>query len=123
MRVLKKRGKYLEEKAKLSTKFAKVILLIGLVSTIVLKNIVLLFIAFIISFYFFENAWKYRRGIAGEELVEESLQELSDEYFLLNDITLPQTRMNIDHLILGPNGIFVIEAKNYDGKIVCYGDT
>jgi len=24
--------------------------------------------------------------------------------------------------LLGPNGIFVIETKNYGGKIACYGD-
>ena len=29
---------------------------------------------------------------------------------------------NIDHIVLGPNGIFVIETKNYKGEISCYGD-
>ena len=35
---------------------------------------------------------------------------------------LPGSYGNIDHIILGPNGIFVIESKNYDGKIICNGD-
>jgi hypothetical protein len=29
---------------------------------------------------------------------------------------------NVDHVVLGPNGVFVIETKNYGGKIICYGD-
>jgi hypothetical protein len=29
---------------------------------------------------------------------------------------------NIDHVVLGPNGVFVIETKNYGGNIICYGD-
>ena len=35
---------------------------------------------------------------------------------------LPESYGNIDHIILGSNGIFVIESKNYDGKIICNGD-
>jgi len=29
---------------------------------------------------------------------------------------------NIDHVVLGPNGIFVIETKTYSGEIFCWGD-
>ena len=35
---------------------------------------------------------------------------------------LPGNRGDIDHIIIGPNGIFVIEAKNYSGRISCLGD-
>ncbi|MCK4398566.1 MAG: NERD domain-containing protein, partial [Methanophagales archaeon] len=42
--------------------------------------------------------------------------------YLLNDVVLYPKVGNIDHLVLGPNGLFVIETKNYKGEISCYGD-
>lgn len=51
-----------------------------------------------------------------------ALQKLNDSYYLLNDVVLYPKAGNIDHLVLGPNGIFVIETKNYKGDISCYGD-
>lgn len=41
---------------------------------------------------------------------------------MINDIKLPDSQGNIDHIVLGPNGIFVIETKNYGGQIICHGD-
>jgi len=29
---------------------------------------------------------------------------------------------NIDHIVVGPSGIFAIETKNYSGSVICYGD-
>ncbi len=51
-----------------------------------------------------------------------ALQKLNESYYLLNDVVLYPKVGNIDHLVLGPNGLFVIETKNYKGKISCYGD-
>ncbi len=42
------------------------------------------------------------------------------QYILLNDLTLPDgtgATTQIDHLLLSPCGIFVIETKNYKGWI------
>lgn len=42
------------------------------------------------------------------------------KYILLNDLTLPDgqgSTTQIDHILLSPNGIFVIETKNYKGWI------
>ncbi|MDD2777648.1 MAG: nuclease-related domain-containing protein [Methanocellales archaeon] len=58
----------------------------------------------------------------GETLVEEYLKELNDNYYLINDIMLPERYGNIDHILFCPNGIFVIETKNYEGEIICDGD-
>ena len=47
-----------------------------------------------------------------------------DDYFLINDVQLVAgKRSNIDHVVLGPTGIFVLETKNHSGKIVCYADS
>jgi len=64
----------------------------------------------------------WRQGIKAEKIVTDTLRNLDDSYYLINDIVLPKRRANIDHIILGPTGIFVIETKSYGGKIKCERD-
>jgi len=62
-------------------------------------------------------------GLEGEGLVTKILKSvLPDQYYLINDVTSSDCYGNIDHVILSPNGIFVIETKNYKGKISCQRD-
>jgi len=68
------------------------------------------------------DAGNIRKGLEGERSVALELSGLSDEYLLLNDVMLPGARGNIDHVLVGPTGVFVFETKNYSGKYVCYGD-
>lgn len=35
---------------------------------------------------------------------------------------LPDGRGNVDHLVMGPNGLFAIETKNYSTIVKCSGD-
>jgi Nuclease-related domain len=46
-----------------------------------------------------------------------------DDHVLFNDLTLSDSRGNVDHLVIGPNGLFVIESKTYSGYVKCFGDT
>lgn len=59
-------------------------------------------------------------GKLGEKRVARKLDMLPKEYITLNDILLP-TNYNdttqIDHIVVSPYGIFVIETKNYKGRI------
>lgn len=64
----------------------------------------------------------WRAGLMGQKKVEETLNELDDRYILLNNLSLPFKNCDIDHLLIGPNGIFLIETKNYKGEISCTGD-
>ena len=41
---------------------------------------------------------------------------------MINDVTPSDGYGNIDHVILSPKGIFVIETKNFKGKITCQRD-
>jgi hypothetical protein len=50
------------------------------------------------------------------------LQGLDDSCYLINDVILPSSRGNIDHILLTPKGIFAMETKHWDGKIICHGD-
>jgi hypothetical protein len=71
------------------------------------------------SFRRFEN---WSKGKRGEIVVAEALKSLSNSYVLLNDLTLPDGKGNVDHLVIAPNGLFVIETKNYSGRVKCEGD-
>ena len=61
-------------------------------------------------------------GVIGETTIIEELMNLDDTYHLINSVIIPPNRGDADHIIIGRNGIFVIESKNYGGKITCNGD-
>jgi hypothetical protein len=61
-------------------------------------------------------------GKRGELAVRRALEGLPDDYVALNDLLLPKSWGNIDHVVIGPNGLFVIETKNYSSDVKCQGD-
>jgi len=65
---------------------------------------------------------KYKKGMMGEASVASALKNLDNNYLLINDLKLKGKMGNIDHIILGPNGIFAIETKSFRGDIGCKGD-
>jgi hypothetical protein len=60
------------------------------------------------------RAWD--RGSQGEEELAHALAEL-DDIRVLNDRRVPGTRGNIDHIVIAPAGVFVVDAKRYEGTI------
>ncbi len=78
----------------------------------------------LVAFYYYLRKYRiYNGGWAGEQQVSKLLsRSLSDEYLLLNDIHLRNSSGDIDHIVLGPNGVFVLETKNWNGEITCHGD-
>ena len=63
---------------------------------------------------------RYVKGLTGERQVGEALAALDDSYYVVHDAKIP--RANIDHIVLGPNGVFVLETKNFSGRVTCYHD-
>lgn len=70
-------------------------------------------------------------GAIGEGKVERQLKKLSDSFYIINDfkyrfnkpITHRQTgekifSFQIDHLVIGPTGIFILETKNWSQRSV-----
>lgn len=56
-------------------------------------------------------------GASGERALGSRLDALvSPDLFVLHDRRRPRTRANIDHLVIAPAGVFVIDAKKYSGK-------
>lgn len=62
------------------------------------------------------RAW--REGADGERRLAKHLaREVGDSAVILNDRKVPGTKGNIDHLVISSCGVWVIDAKNYQGRI------
>jgi hypothetical protein len=62
------------------------------------------------------SAW--RRGAAGERRTARLLGPLEGlGWVVLHDLAVPGSRANIDHLVIGPGGVFVIDSKLYRGRL------
>lgn len=59
------------------------------------------------------------KGKLGETIVAHKLSKLPDDYHVFNDVYLQNDSRScqIDHVVISPYGIFVIETKNYKGDI------
>jgi hypothetical protein len=42
---------------------------------------------------------------------------LGNKAVLLNDRRVPRTRANIDHIVVAPSGVWVVDAKRWDGLV------
>lgn len=60
------------------------------------------------------KAWE--RGAIGEELLAKRLAALPETFRVMHDRRIRGTRANIDHIAVGPSGVWVIDAKRYKDK-------
>jgi len=62
------------------------------------------------------SAW--RRGATGERRTARLLDPLAGHgWAVLHDLAIPGSQANLDHLIFGPDGVFVIDSKQYRGRL------
>jgi hypothetical protein len=62
------------------------------------------------------RAW--RRGAVGERRTARLLGRLERHgWAVLHDLAVPGSRANIDHLAIGPGGVFVVDSKLYTGRL------
>ena len=60
----------------------------------------------------------WQKGATGEEAVGRRFERLTGEGFaVLHDRRKPGSRWNIDHIVVGPRGVYVIDAKHYSGRL------
>jgi hypothetical protein len=78
----------------------------------------------IFAFYFYLRKYHlYSGGYRGEKQVAKLLgSTLGDDYSLINSLYLRDGGGDIDHIVLGPNGVFVLETKNWNGTTSCNGN-
>jgi hypothetical protein len=64
------------------------------------------------------EAIAWQRGAAGERRTARLLNRLEQQgWVALHDLAVPGSRANVDHLVIGPGGIFVIDSKQYRGRL------
>ena len=64
------------------------------------------------------DAIAWRRGAVGERRTARLLGPLERHgWAILHDLAVPRSPANIDHLAIGPGGVFVIDSKQYRGRL------
>jgi hypothetical protein len=66
-----------------------------------------------------EQARTWQRGAVGERHTARQLRRLArDGYVVFHDLAVPgNTSANVDHLVIGPAGVFVIDSKQWTGSV------
>jgi len=70
------------------------------------------------SWRFILEGRMFMKGAVGETRVHEALRVLPEEYIVFHDFHPRDTngrpsKWNVDHIVVGPTGVFVLDAKNY----------
>lgn len=68
-----------------------------------------------------EEGINYRKGAEGERLTADALSSLPDTYSVFHDLTHTRIFGNIDHIVVGPTGVFAIETKKWIGSVTLSG--
>ena len=93
--------------------------LIGLFGLIITPlSLIILVLGAGLFFYGYNQGKSWNKGIKGESIVAEYLNQLPKDYFIFNDVKFPGSYGNLDHVVIGPSGIYVIETKNFKGFFV-----
>lgn len=61
----------------------------------------------------------YERGADGEAATARALDALpKDQWTVFHDVRWPGRKLaNVDHVVVGPGGVFVIDSKNWSGRV------
>lgn len=69
------------------------------------------------------QAAKWRRGAEGERRTAGLLVPLRHlGWTVLHDRRIPGSAANVDHLVIGPSGVWVVDSKSWRGRIKVLGD-
>jgi hypothetical protein len=65
-----------------------------------------------------EQVAAWQRGAQGERRTARLLERLvRDGYVVFHDLAVPDSGANVDHLVIGPSGVFVIDSKQWTGSV------
>lgn len=66
----------------------------------------------------------WTKGAVGEQKLGSVLDETSrmsnSRILVLHDRRIPRSNANIDHIVVAPAGVWVIDAKRWQGRVSCY---
>ena len=82
------------------------------------ESIPLILVCLLLFFFIKYSKW-FSRGAMGERTVSGKLHGLGEHYIVLDDLLIPGKHgdTQIDHVVISPFGIFVIETKCWTGWI------
>ena len=60
---------------------------------------------------------KYYQGGEGESAVGFELEKLPDDFYVFRSLIIENYGGNLDFVVLGPTGLFVLEVKSHSGEI------
>ncbi|GLX06808.1 nuclease-related domain-containing protein [Microbispora sp. NBRC 16548] len=64
----------------------------------------------------------WRKGAAGERATARLLAPLALEgYAILHDRAIPHSSANVDHILIGPTGVFVLDSKRWHRRTRLHG--
>lgn len=69
------------------------------------------------------QADNWAKGAEGERRTAAALTALPSTYVVLHDLHVPGSKANVDHLVIGPNGVFVVDSKAHSGAFTAGSDT
>ena len=78
------------------------------------------FVSKVLGVHTDERAW--RRGAAGEEEVARQLDKLGPSWRVIHSVPVGSNETDIDHVVIGPPGVFTLNTKNHLGKKVTVYD-
>lgn len=115
MHILRSGGEYARAQQRLYGVKATVFTLTGTVLLILpISHVwILSLIFFSCGLHYFKRRSDWHKGILGEKMVVEALTPLDNSYVLINDVVLPDKTGNIDHILVSPSSVVVIETKSY----------
>ena len=65
-----------------------------------------------------DDAWSWYQGALGEIEVGRMLSELGPEWFVRHSVPIGAGTKDVDHLVIGPGGVFAINTKHHAGAKV-----
>jgi hypothetical protein len=65
----------------------------------------------------YTEAWAWPTGANGERIAGLWLGRLPEGWFVFHDVPVGARGANIDHVVIGPSGVFTINTKNLAGAI------
>jgi hypothetical protein len=75
-------------------------------------------LAWLLRFHPSIDTLAWRRGVRGERRTARLLAPLERHgWAVLHDLAIPSSQANIDHLVIGPGGVLVIDSKQYRGRL------
>jgi hypothetical protein len=63
------------------------------------------------------NERRWAQGARGEVAVAKHLEGLPSGWWVLHDIPVGRQGANIDHVVIGPTGVFTLNTKNLSGSV------